>query len=416
MKIVLLSANYPYGQGGDNNFIVNEIQALTETFDQVVVISTGEGELRKDIPKTVKVVKCPIISKHIFYMFKALFLSIDRQAYRAHKELKHFYPNLGFFTRFKQIVKYNYSYECLKKTLVKECINADIVYSYWLSSRAYAYARVKKNKGYNNVFISRSHGFDCYLSRNAYLPYRRFTSEQLNEIIFISKNGKESFERETYPMLDKNCRLSVHYLGVNKNVENQIYKSSNIINIVTCSSIIEVKRLDIIINALSFINDIKICWVHFGDGNMAKKIKDFAFEKLGDKHNIEYQFKGNVDNEDLIEYYRNNNVDLFVNTSDSEGIPVSIMEAYSFGIPAITRDVGGNREINCGNNKGYLLDKNATAKDFAKAITEYAYQSEEERVIRRNEVKKIFKEKFSAKAIKDYCESIRGIRSKEHAK
>ena len=40
-----------------------------------------------------------------------------------------------------------------------------------------------------------------------------------------------------------------------------------------------------------------------------------------------------------------NDFDLFVNMSLSEGIPVSIMEAISFGIPIIATNVGGNAEI-----------------------------------------------------------------------
>ena len=32
---------------------------------------------------------------------------------------------------------------------------------------------------------------------------------------------------------------------------------------------------------------------------------------------------------------------IFINMSDSEGVPVSIMEALSIGIPVIARAVGG---------------------------------------------------------------------------
>ena len=38
-------------------------------------------------------------------------------------------------------------------------------------------------------------------------------------------------------------------------------------------------------------------------------------------------------------------IDLFINTSSSEGVPVSIMEALSVGIPIIATDVGGTKEI-----------------------------------------------------------------------
>ena len=54
--------------------------------------------------------------------------------------------------------------------------------------------------------------------------------------------------------------------------------------------------------------------------------------------------------------YAEKHFDLFINVSESEGIPVSIMEAMSFGIPVIATDVGGTSEIveNCYN--GVLIE------------------------------------------------------------
>jgi glycosyltransferase involved in cell wall biosynthesis len=52
--------------------------------------------------------------------------------------------------------------------------------------------------------------------------------------------------------------------------------------------------------------------------------------------------------------YRNLAPDVFINVSSSEGVPVSIMEAMSFGIPAIATDAGGNREI-VNSSSGFLI-------------------------------------------------------------
>ena len=48
-------------------------------------------------------------------------------------------------------------------------------------------------------------------------------------------------------------------------------------------------------------------------------------------------------------------VDLFLTVSANEGIPVSIMEAQSFGIPVIATDVGGISEIVNNVNGSYFL-------------------------------------------------------------
>ena len=61
--------------------------------------------------------------------------------------------------------------------------------------------------------------------------------------------------------------------------------------------------------------------------------------------NLNVILTGYISNSDVKQLYMMNDFDLFVNMSLSEGIPVSIMEAISFGIPIIATNVGGNAEI-----------------------------------------------------------------------
>ena len=113
--------------------------------------------------------------------------------------------------------------------------------------------------------------------------------------------------------------------------------------IASCSSVIKIKRLDIIIDFIQIIHSkIKVRWLHIGEGNLMKEMKSIADRKL---LNLQFQFLGNIDNKEVLSIYRENDVDFFINMSDSEGIPVSIMEAFSLGIPVIARDVGGIHEV-----------------------------------------------------------------------
>ena len=63
-------------------------------------------------------------------------------------------------------------------------------------------------------------------------------------------------------------------------------------------------------------------------------------------------------------FYRNHPIDVFINTSISEGIPMSIMEAQSCSIPVIAPSVGGITEI-VTNDNGYLLSETPTPKEIA---------------------------------------------------
>ena len=70
----------------------------------------------------------------------------------------------------------------------------------------------------------------------------------------------------------------------------------------------------------------------------------------------------------VVEYYKTTPVSLFINVSDMEGVPVSIMEAISCAIPAAARAVGGNGEIVVDGESGYLLPAGDGAGEIASAL------------------------------------------------
>ncbi|MGZ5247769.1 MAG: glycosyltransferase, partial [Flavitalea sp.] len=101
--------------------------------------------------------------------------------------------------------------------------------------------------------------------------------------------------------------------------------------------------------------------------------------------------------------------DLFLNVSESEGVPVSIMEAMSAGLPVIATNVGGTREIVDGSN-GVLVNKNISALELSDLLVHFKERSPEEIKKFRNNSYLKFKEKSEAgknaeillKTLKDY--------------
>jgi len=69
--------------------------------------------------------------------------------------------------------------------------------------------------------------------------------------------------------------------------------------------------------------------------------------------------------------------DLFVMSSDKEGLPLSLGEAMAYGIPCIATDVGGNKEIVSHGQTG-LLVKPRSPEQLAEAI-DYLLAHPEER-------------------------------------
>ncbi len=95
--------------------------------------------------------------------------------------------------------------------------------------------------------------------------------------------------------------------------------------------------MDLIASAYKFWNYEDLEWKHYGDGDYRGEI-----EKMVNKNVL----VGQVSNAEIIgalNLYKETG--FLINVSKYEGIPVSMMEAMSFGIPCIGTDVGGVSEI-----------------------------------------------------------------------
>ena len=66
-------------------------------------------------------------------------------------------------------------------------------------------------------------------------------------------------------------------------------------------------------------------------------------------------------------FYRN--LDLYLNTSIHEGIPMSVLEAMSYGLPVIAPNVGGIKEIIDEGIQGHLIDGRDPKKYAAKCVS-----------------------------------------------
>ena len=82
--------------------------------------------------------------------------------------------------------------------------------------------------------------------------------------------------------------FSVLLLALAKQSPREKQTEDKCYEIVSCSTVTKVKRLDLLINALSQIKAIPIKWTHYGDGILMDEIKKMAKDKLRD--NIQYEF------------------------------------------------------------------------------------------------------------------------------
>lgn len=362
MDIVLLTIGYPYPK--KDVFVANEIEYIAKKFDNVYIIPVIEGrvfpkkqypKININIPNNVKI--CNIRYKYIDI------LKLNRNLIRENlKDYKFDFKNIFIRLRWyihSDIVLKNINHLLKQKNGSSSNI---ILYSFWFHFNAMAISCLQEDFA---LKVSRAHGYDLYEERGIQ-PCKPFILDKLDAVFACSEMGKNYLMKKY-----NNSKCELSYLGTsNDNNVDIVDNRCEVFNIVSCSSVISIKRIDKIIDSLSKLQNYKIKWTHIGDGPLLKEIKVYSDKKLYNQENVIVKFLGNMQKNEVLDYYNLSNINLFINVSSTEGLPVSIMEAMSFGIPTIATDVGGVKEIVDNNKNGYLLDKEFEPEDLSKKIAD----------------------------------------------
>lgn len=250
-----------------------------------------------------------------------------------------------------------------------------ILYSYWLGTNSILSCMLKKYLEKHLrcpvLAVSRAHGMgDLYFSEDtAFRPALRMLQNGQDMIFSISANGCDVLKKQGF----KN--VSLLRLGVNRSFEFDCPKKNSSL-IVSCSSVDDNKRVIDIAKAISNIRDKSLEWVHFGGGIKEKELREWCDSMM--PPNIRYRINGVTPHEDIMKFYADNCPVLFINLSYVEGIPVSIMEAFSYGIPALATDVGATRELVQNQSNGYLIKRDYTIEKVSDLIQRHLMLSDEE--------------------------------------
>jgi glycosyltransferase involved in cell wall biosynthesis len=375
--LIFITSHFPYEPGEE--FIETEFPYLHSAFSRVIIITRNVKDRKlRSIPDDVKVYRYDPASSLTGYLaLPALFSRNFRMIRAIYRDETGFRSSvmqpLTFRQRLyllKKIIKGLQLRDFIDRIIIRDNPEGEVVlYSYWLNNGAHAISMLESR---NRIRIARAHRIDLYeeATDENYLPLLRYSFHNLDAIFFISEHGKRYFESRLGESHPKN---QVSRLGILKPSADDISgQQSGSFRIVSCSGLIKVKRVELIISALSLLKTSrKITWNHFGDGELHDHLEEYAKKCLGQKENISYRFMGQVSNQTLLEFYAGQKPDLFINTSASEGIPVSIMEAQSYGIPVVATDVGGVREV-VPDGCGELLPVDFEISGLAEAIRHYA--------------------------------------------
>ncbi len=264
--------------------------------------------------------------------------------------------------------------------------NKSVFYSYWFDRWATVLAILK----IGNLTVARAHAFDLYEedNRDGIIVNRKFQLKHLNHIYTVSQQGSVYLKKK-YPQFES--KISHAYLGTimhseTNPINNQISKTT----IISSGLIQERKRMHLIPEILNFLPE-DFNWVHFGGGSDLESL-----EKVVKKCGVEKRvlLLGHVENDEFHKYLRDQPVFIFLSLSRNEGLPYSMMEAISYGIPLMSTDVGGCSEI-CNEKTGILIPKDFDVKEVAKQIAAFSASNMNTPEFRKG-VRKFWEENFNA--------------------
>jgi colanic acid/amylovoran biosynthesis glycosyltransferase len=383
--LYFFSYNYPYSH--DFSWKRQELDELKNHFLIKVIPYVGQKKiLLSNVPEGIEIFE-PLLDHAIGGKWRQGFISIltpRRLFYYREFFRKRVFLKKGWILEW--LAEVERIERMLKHPMIKELMqgkekNKDtILYFYWGLGTAKVIPFLK-NAGFKKIIV-RFHGFDLYEERKGgYLPFRHDLLKNIDYAVPISEDGK-MYLLSHYPALK--FKVKVLRLGAIKIGESKP-SSDGVLRIISSSNVIPLKRVELIAQAL-FHLDFKVEWTHLGDGESFENIRKIVMALPA---NIKTNLPGRITSESVWDFYRSNPIDLFINVSTTEGVPVSIMEAFSFGIPVYATNVGGTSEI-VNSNNGKLLDKNITSEDLAKELRKFNECQEEMKFSFRNEALKTY--------------------------
>jgi L-malate glycosyltransferase len=234
------------------------------------------------------------------------------------------------------------------KRFIKK-INPCVVHSHRYKENITAYLLKEANMaclatqhGLPETNIIRLKNFSLISRINDYILANKFS-----KVVCVSSSMKQSFIAKGF----KNERIEVIRNGIEIRECNRI-QNRGIFTVGAVGRICKVKDYILFVNIANYILKIEKKPIHFliaGDGPERNEIQGLIYKFGIEKSCI---ICGHID--EIKAFY--GKLDVFLNTSLHEGIPIAVLEAMEHNVPVVAPNVGGLPEIIHNSIDGYLID------------------------------------------------------------
>ena len=235
----------------------------------------------------------------------------------------------------------------LKKKIIRKIVGDPV----W--ERAYSKAKISESF---DEFQVKNYGFSISLQKKV----RSFSIKKSDIVVTPSKHLKNFILNLGF----KN-KIEIINNGVFIPEENTNIFTNDQINITIVSRLVSHKNIKKIIRAISDLNDPLIYLNIIGDGPELNQLQKISLES-NNKDNI--IFHGKLNRDDINHIFLKS--DIYIQASNYEGLPHSLLEAMSYGIPVLCTPVGECKEILGNEDRGYILDLPVSKNNIKSKISQ----------------------------------------------
>lgn len=389
-RLYYFTDSYPFSV--DYTWKSAEVAEAAMQFDEVILVPYSHKKANEFVfAENVRVI-APTLEKTLFA--KAKYLKHLFSKSQPQSWLNEFFKAL--FKGKQAIIAWYlatvYSDLIIKNAVFDELKNLEdkkntLLFFQWTMNNA-LFIPILKKWGFSNI-ICRMHGFDLYEFRHQnYLPYKAEILKAASKISFISKHGK-AYAEQLYPFIKSKSHL--HYLGALPLPKNNLEDHQKF-HLISIARAVPLKRLEWIVEALKYVK-VPIKWTHIGDGPTLESLKESAKATIAYNSNAEIEFLGWLSPREIQSYFSQNGINALLLVSETEGLPVVIMEAFSASIPVIATNVGGVSElVNKGN--GVLLAPHPKITEIVEGVELLAKEPKGLCLERRRKAYQAFEKSF----------------------
>jgi len=149
------------------------------------------------------------------------------------------------------------------------------------------------------------------------------------------------------------------------------------------------KNINLVIEAMDSIKNLNVNLKIIGEGGELPRLEDLITKlKIQDR----VKLIGKVENELISEYLKTTN--LFVQASDYEGLPHSILEAINYEVPVLSTEVGGCKDLLNNGDRGFIISFPQNKQQIAEKI-DYIHDNYDEALTKAVAAKKYIQNKYN---------------------